>query len=246
MNKILILLFIPFICFGQLKFLPKKSKGDCVVEHTYYSLSYVEKHEQAEWVHYKLNPKMVLTNEINRKKFKTDRNYYQDRTCKSKSAHKDDIKFSVDSLERGHLAPAADMKIDSISVREAAYMSNISPQKKDFNRREWYELEKHVRSLAKENELYITTGGVLSCDLDSIGKKNKVSVPKLFYKIIYDDKNKRMTAYLMPNRKLHSSFENHIVTVDLIETLTGIDFYHQLEDELEEKLESAKNGLTSN
>ncbi|MDG2396711.1 MAG: hypothetical protein P8M03_03565 [Flavobacteriaceae bacterium] len=55
-----------------------------------------------------------------------------------------------------------------------------------------------------------------------------------------------MFAYLIPNRKLHSSFENHIVTVDLIETLTGIDFYHQLEDELEEKLESAKNGLTSN
>jgi len=28
------------------------------------------------------------------------------------------------------------------------------------------------------------------------------------------------------------------VTVDLIETLTGIDFYHQLEDEMEERLES--------
>ena len=235
--KKLILLFIPFICFAQLKFLPKKSKDDCVVEHQYYSLSYVEKHEQAEWVHYRLDPKMVLTNEKNRKKFKTDRNYYQDGTFKSKSAHKDDIKFSVDGFEKGHLAPAADMKIDSVSVREAAYMSNISPQKKDFNGREWRKLENHVRSLAKKNEIYVTTGGVLSCDLESIGHKNKVSVPKLFYKIIYDDKNKKMTAYLMPNKKVES-FKNYRVTVDLIETLTGIDFYYELEDMLEEKLES--------
>ena len=149
----------------------------------------------------------------------------------------DDIKFSVDGFEKGHLAPAADMKIDSVSVREAAYMSNISPQKKDFNGREWRKLENHVRSLAKKNEIYVTTAAVLSCDLESIGQKNKVSVPKLFYKIIYDDKNKKMTAYLMPNKKLES-FKNYRVTVDSIEILTGIDFYYELDDILEEKLES--------
>jgi endonuclease G len=106
--------------------------------------------------------------------------------------------------------------------------------------------EVELSLVLQQYEIYVTTAGILSCDLDSIGKKNKVSVPELFYKIIYDSKNEKMTAYLMPNRKLHSSFENHIVTVDLIETLTGIDFYHQLEDELEAKLESSNNGLTSN
>jgi endonuclease G, mitochondrial len=228
MKKTLILLFIPFICIGQLKFLPE-SKGE-FVKHTYYSLSYVEKHEQAEWVHYRLDSRMLKGKE------KRKKNYIIDRKVSTGSANTKD--YTNSGYDRGHLVPAADLKMNLISLREATYMSNISPQKKDFNGGEWYELEKHVRSLAKENELYITTGGVLSCDLDSIGKKNKVSVPELFYKIIYDAKNEKMTAYLMPNRKLHSSFENHIVTVDLIETLTGIDFYHQLEDELEKRLES--------
>ena len=239
-KKFVFILFLPSICICQLKFLPK-SKG-LLVEHTYYSLSYLEEHEQAEWVHYRLSPKMVLTNQINRKKFKTDRNYYQDKTFKSKSAHKDDIKFSVDSFEKGHLAAAADMKINLISVREAAYMSNISTQKKDFNGGKWRKLEEQVRSLGKENEIYVTTGGILSCDLDSIGMKNKVSVPKLFYKIIYDAKNQEMFAYLMPNKKLES-LEKYVVTVDSIEVLTGIDFYHQLIDELEEKIESSLNLL---
>ena len=47
----------------------------------------------------------------------------------------------------------------------------------------------------------------------------------------------KMTAYLIPNKKIES-FKNYKVTVDLIEALTGIDFYHQLEDEMEERLES--------
>ena len=239
MRKTLILLFIPFICIGQLKFLPKKSKGDCVVEHTYYSLSYVEKHEQAEWVHYRLDS-IMLEGKEKRKNY----HFKQDKTFSCKSVKYSD--YTNFGHDRGHLAPFKDMKIDSTSASESFYMSNISPQDSSFNRGIWKNLEKHVRSLAEKNELYITTGGVLKQGLKIIGKENNISVPEHFYKIIYDVKNQKMFAYLMPNRKLHSSFENHIVTVDLIETLTGIDFYHQLEDELEEKLESAKNGLTYN
>jgi len=66
MKKLLLLLLLgPMFSFGQLKFLPS-SNGE-VVEHTYYSLSYLEVHEQAEWVHYKLNSTM-LKGEIPRKK----------------------------------------------------------------------------------------------------------------------------------------------------------------------------------
>ena len=42
----------------------------------------------------------------------------------------------------------------------------------------------------------------------------------------------------MANKKLDLPIEKYIVTVDEIESLTGIDFYHQLDDVLEEKLES--------
>ncbi len=51
-----------------------------------------------------------------------------------------------------------------------------------------------------------------------------------------------MFFYLMPNKK-NGSIEKYVEKVDSIEALTGIDFYHQLDDELEDKLESAKNNL---
>ena len=158
----LLLLLVPIFLFGQLKFLPS-SNGE-VVEHTYYSLSYLEEHEQAEWVHYKLNSTM-LKGEIPRKK-----NYTIDRKVSTGSAHKSDIKFKADGYHKGHLVPAADMKMDFTSVKEAAYMSNISPQKPKFNQVVWKKLEEHARDLSKKSELYITTGGVLSsADLKKIG-----------------------------------------------------------------------------
>jgi endonuclease G len=229
---LLVLLLVPVVSFGQLKFLPS-SNGE-VVEHTYYSLSYLEEHEQAEWVHYKLNSSM-LKGEIPRKK-----NYTLDRKVSTGSAKTSD--YTNSGFDRGHLVPAADMKMDFTSVKEAAYMSNISPQKPKFNQGVWKKLEENARDLAKKTELYITTGGVLSsADLKKIGKNN-LSVPDQFYKIIYDTKNQKMFAYLMPNKKIDSR-EKYVVTVDSIETLTGIDFYHQLDDELENKLESIKNNL---
>ena len=83
MKKLLLLLLLgPMFSFGQLKFLPS-SNGE-VVEHTYYSLSYLEVHEQAEWVHYKLNSTM-LKGEIPRKK-----NYTIDRKVSTGSAKTSD------------------------------------------------------------------------------------------------------------------------------------------------------------
>ena len=69
-----------------------------------------------------------------------------------------------------------------------------------------------------------------------------MSVPDQFYKIIYDAKNQKMFAYLMPNKKIESR-EKYVVTVDAIEALTGIDFYHELDDDLENKPEASKSHL---
>lgn len=48
----------------------------------------------------------------------------------------------------------------------------------------------------------------------------------------------------MPNKKLSGSLANYVASVDLVEQYTNIDFFSQLEDSLEDKLE-AINGTTS-
>ena len=226
---LLLLLFIPLVSFGQ-SYLPK-SNGE-LITHVYYTLSYNEKHEQAEWVHYYLDKNRILGN--------TERtnNFRVDNKVSTGSASLADYKGS--GYDRGHLAPAGDMKRDKISMSQSFLLSNISPQNASFNRGDWKKLESLVRAWAENNALYVTTAGILENDLTTIGF-NRVSVPKRFYKIIYNPKDQQMIAFLMPNEKITRPLISYVVSVNMIETLTGIDFYSEMEDELEDKLESQKS-----
>ena len=226
MKKLIPLLFIPFISFGQ-KFLPK-SNGETIF-HTNYTLSYNEFHEQAEWVHYYLD-----INKLNASVDRTN-DFRFDNSVSTGSASLNDYKYS--GYDRGHLAPAGDMKINKNTMSESFLLSNISPQNASFNRGGWKKLESQVRAWAEKNNLYVITAGVLEDDLNKIGL-NGVSVPRNFYKIVYDPINQKMIAFLMPNIKTSKPLSSYVVNVDRIESITGIDFFTEIEDEFEEILES--------
>ena len=229
MNRIIIFFFLfkSFYSYSQ-QYLPV---SNCeVINHTYYTLSYSELHEQAEWVHYRLSPEMINGS------FKRTNNFRQDKKVSTGSATSTD--YQNPDYQRGHLAPAADMKLSNNMMSESFLLSNISPQNKSFNKGGWLQLEKLVRSWASKSSLYITTGGILTdSKLNKIGKNN-VSVPNRFYKIIFNPNNQEVISFIMPNSKINNDLDYYIVTVDTIEEITGIDFMSDLDDEIENKIES--------
>ena len=77
----------------------------------------------------------------------------------------------------------------------------MSPQKPDFNRGVWKKLEKEVRRYAyNEDSVFVITGPILERGLRKIGRANKVSVPRRFFKIVYDETPPRkMIAFVLPN-----------------------------------------------
>jgi endonuclease G len=86
--------------------------------------------------------------------------------------------------------------------------------------------------------VYVVTGGLLKESLRTIGKE-KVVVPDYFYKILLDNSNGqyKMIAFLLPNKKSEKPFYSFVVSVDSIEKMTGIDFFPELDDKLENNLE---------
>ena len=49
-----------------------------------------------------------------------------------------------------------------------------------------------------------------------------------------------VAAFLLPHhREKHGDIQDFLVSIDVIEALTGLDFFKDLEDELEEWLEDA-------
>ena len=219
---------------SSFNYLPSSSTSQ-IISHDHYILSYNEKYEQAEWVAYELK-KEHLTN-TNRK-----RPYFiQDKKVSTKSADYRNYKNS--GYSKGHLCPAGDRKFSESAYNETFLTSNISPQKIDFNGGIWNRLEQKVRYWAsKERHLYVITGGVLGKDLATIGRE-KVAVPKLYYKILldYSEPEIKAIAFLVPHQESKQPLYKFVVSIDEIEQLTTLDFFPALPDDLENKLEASSN-----
>jgi len=219
-------------------FYPESTTGQ-VITHKHYTLSYSEEHEQAEWVAYKLTKE-----NLRKPRIKREKKFRQDDLISTLSAKHSDYTHS--GYTRGHLAPAGDMAFSKEAMRESFFMSNMSPQVKEFNGGIWRELEENVRDWAYDNdELYIVSGPILREDhiIKKIGF-NEVAVPNLFYKIILDLKEpeQKAIAFLIPNEKSEKHIKHYTTSIDEIEKLTEINFFAGfLPEELEERLEQKGN-----
>ena len=213
-------------------FLPTSTTGS-IIKHTTYSLSYAEAHEQAEWVAYELLREHLEKNDFERPYF------IEDRSVKSKSADWRNYKNS--GYDRGHLCPAGDRRFDYNAYKETFLTSNISPQNNKFNAGVWNSLEQKVRFWAEKYDgVYVITGGVLKNGLKSIGEE-RVSIPDEFFKIVLDVSDGRYKAigFLIRNEPVNKSFYEFAVTIDAIEAKTGIDFFPNLSEDIEKKLEGS-------
>lgn len=215
-------------------FLPTSTTNQ-IVKHPYYTLSYSEPHEQAEWVAYELKKEHLSRTNRKRPLFQLDKK------VKTKSAHWGAYKKS--GYTKGHLLPAGDRKFSHKAYTNTFLMSNVSPQEYNFNAGIWNRLEQKVRYWAgKERHLYVITGGVLEDNLKTIGR-DKVAVPKYFYKVLLDNSEPEIKAiaFLVPHKDSNKPLYDFVVSIDKIEALTGIDFFPALPDDLENKLEESTN-----
>ena len=206
-----------------------------IIKHQFYTMSYSEEHEQPEWVAYELKREQFQRKGVGRSD-----NFRPDPKVKTKSASPSDYKRS--GYDRGHLVPAGDMNFDKRAMSETFYMSNMSPQIRNFNGGIWRELEENTRDWAKKyKHLYVVSGPVLTVStIDEIGR-NQVSVPRTYFKVLLDltPPETKAIGFIMDNKVSDKHLSNFAVTVDEVETLTGIDFFHNLlSPEEEERLES--------
>ena len=159
----------------------------------------------------------------------------------------DSVDYWNSGFDRGHMAASADFKWNRKALSESYYYSNIVPQNKELNQGAWNKLEMQAREWAIDNsELIVVTGPVLENDLPKIPQGSfKVSIPQYLYKIVLDyyPPVYKAIAFIYPNKNVPYELEKHVVSIDSIEKITGIDFFPKLNDSLENILE-AENNLT--
>ncbi|MBK5200722.1 MAG: DNA/RNA non-specific endonuclease [Spirochaetaceae bacterium] len=216
--------------------LPKPVKGEQIVAHTDYVLSYNEEFEQPSYVAYELDSNEIYGPAKRKNNFKADP------SITTGSATLDDYKNS--GYDRGHLCPAADQEESDKAMSDSFYMSNMSPQAPDFNRKIWADLEGTVRTFADTNgKIYITTGPILTDGPYKTIGKNEVAVPNYYYKVIldYTEPEIKSIGFILPNEGSDKSLQSFATTVDKVEERTGLDFFYQLPDDVEAKIESTED-----
>jgi endonuclease G len=216
--------------------LPEVTPSADIIRHSAYTLSYNQPHKQPQWVAYLQTAQHTQT----ATQVRADR-FTPDPLANFATATDED--YERQGFDRGHMAPAEDMAWSKLTMQESFYFTNISPQLPAFNRGVWRRLENLLRYWSEAyDSVYIVTGPVLTAGLPFIGI-NKVSVPRLFYKVVmqYNRKGAKVIGFVLPNEASAATLQNFAVTVDSVERLTGINFFHKLPDDVEEKLESTVN-----
>lgn len=151
--------------------------------------------------------------------------------------------YKGSGYDRGHMAPAGDMRWSQQAMSESFYLSNMVPQVgKGMNQGIWKDLEEKVRQWALDRgELYIYTGPIYADASPKTVGANQVAVPTHIYKIVYDPARVEAIAFIMPNKKLKSSdMPSYIVTIREVEDKTGLNFLSKLRPKIEEAVETVK------
>lgn len=165
-------------------------------------------------------------------KFKADTDVYG---C----ASLDDYRRS--GFDRGHMAPAADMKWSPQAMDDSHYLTNVCPQSNEINTGRWATIEKMCRRWAqRDSNIIIIAGPVLSDVMPQSIGKNRVPVPRRFFKVIMSPNSNPPYAvgFIVPNQATDQGVEALSCTVDDVEAITGFDFFSSLPDEIESQMES--------
>ena len=225
--------------------LPELKPGEDLIEHSALFLVYDEQHEQSKWVAHKISQN-ISEGSVGR-----TNDFREDTLIKTGSASEKDYftkslneqgKYSYNGygFDRGHLAPSADFRWSRTALSESYFYSNMSPQLPEFNRKGWAKLENALRNyvIKKNIDLFIVTGPVLNDQLKTIEQSiNQMSLPEYFYKAVYDPINQKCLAYLIPHKKIEYPLEYYGISVDSLEQITGINFFYNLDNNLEKTIE---------
>lgn len=210
-----------------------------ILKRTAYTASYNQKTRNPNWVGW------VLTAEhtdgpYERKGIK----FEEDEEVPAPRARYSDIRESECGYQRGHLCPAADNKWSFKTLKEAFLMTNICPQNGDLNQRDWKYLEQDCREWAlKYGKIYIVAGPIFNKKRPKTVGENKVAVPDAFFKVVLmvpesGGKDAKAAGFVYDNKEGHHPASHYQKTIDEVERMTHLDFFHQLDDQIENDIES--------
>lgn len=240
---------------------PAPIKGQQTVHHTAYTLSYCEPHEQPSWVSYLLTRDHALAERPRKDSFKADpavrtgsatpKDYSHSGYDKGHLAPNADMRWDAQ-------VQAECFYMSNMSPQTHTFNAGLWKRLEELVREWAIEYDSlyvvtgpllhcdkltHCTSLIRRDSLgrYDTLTRCIplteGAPMSSIGQENRISVPNYFYKVVLDNRRHQSIGFLVPHANKKGPLQAWAMPVDLIEEATGLDFFHELNDETEAQLE---------
>ncbi|MBO4849839.1 MAG: DNA/RNA non-specific endonuclease [Prevotella sp.] len=149
--------------------------------------------------------------------------------------------------DHGHICPSYDRLNSKEANIQTFYLSNMQPQRNLFNAGLWLKMENIVSStwnLDKlRDTLYVCKGGTIDNPEQVLLTTNKgLLVPRYFYMAVLckNSQGYKAIGFWVEHLNEDHSLDNlidYVVSIDKLESLTGIDFFCNLPDDVEEEAE---------
>lgn len=149
--------------------------------------------------------------------------------------------YKGSGYDRGHMAPAMDMRGSKRLMEQCFLMTNMVPQNHNLNAGEWKEMEEAIHRLAKARKaVYIVSGPIVGKSYERIGQdKKNIAVPSKLFKLVYVPSLDKGVAFLFDNAGTGISWKQHAVSIRQIEQLTGINFFPTLPQAKQDAFETS-------
>ena len=152
--------------------------------------------------------------------------------------------YAKSGYDRGHMVPnyAIVTRYGRGAQKKTFRMSNIAPQSPALNRGVWRDVERRIADLwtARYGEIWVIVGCISPNRGETLSGSN-VDVPESYYQVIVaqEGMDVRVLALLFDQSVDWKAWAaRHIVTIDELESLTGLDFNPELPSFIQEPLEA--------
>ncbi len=192
------------------------------IEYNNYAVLYNVLYKIPVWVKYELTA--LETDGPHSRKGK---DFRQDQSMNYPQADDNDYKGS--GWSRGHMAPSGDFKWDNDAMWDTFYYINSG---------QWNSLEQKVRNWARQfGSITVVTGPIIGDNKYGTIGYNKIVVPDAFFKAILADR--QAIAFVMYNQPKNEKIPKCAMSIDSLEELVGVDFFSELDDDIESEIESS-------
>ncbi len=167
--------------------------------------------------------------------------------------------YKYNGYDHGHICPSADRLRSKESNYQTFYITNMQPQRNVFNAGIWNNMEAAVRTWAAASDtLFVCKGGTIDKEehiigylTDQIVRKNKIPIPRYFFMALLSKRNntyKAMGFWVEHLNEDHSydALSNYAYSIDQLEEMTGLDFFCNLPDDIENSIEKTLNKASWN